>query len=180
MIKSLYPVFQHWSKTGSVWLFSDPHFDDSDTKVMNPNWIEPDEQIKILKECCPKNDTLILLGDIGNPEYIRQLKCYKVLISGNHDYGLSKYESYFDEMYGGPLFISDRIVLSHERLPYMPYALNIHGHHHNGHNSDNYYSVCADVVDYTPVNLGKLIKSGILSKIPTIHRYTIDKEDRDG
>ena len=28
MIKSLYKMFQHWSKNGSVYLYSDPHFGD--------------------------------------------------------------------------------------------------------------------------------------------------------
>ena len=28
MIKSLYKIFQHWSKNGSVYLYSDPHFGD--------------------------------------------------------------------------------------------------------------------------------------------------------
>lgn len=175
MIKSLYPFARKWSEKGSVHIFSDPHFDDKDCKLMDPCWVTPDEQIQILKTCCPKNDTLILLGDIGNPEYLKQLKCYKVLIAGNHDKGLSNYKPYFDELYSGPLFISDRILLSHEPIPYLPYVINIHGHDHNGSESDNHVNVAANVVGYTPINLGHLIKVGLMSGFPTIHRWTIDR-----
>ena len=178
MIKMLYPFARKWSESGSVWIYSDPHFGDADCKLMDPDWPDPDNQIKILRQCCHKNDTLILLGDIGNPEHLQQLKCYKVMIAGNHDIGLTKYKEYFDEIYGGPLFISDRILLSHEPMPEMPYVLNIHGHDHNGHKiSDNHLNVCSNVVGFVPLNLGKLIKGGLVSDVPTIHRWTIDYID---
>ena len=175
MIKSLYPFARKWSENGSILLYSDPHFDDPDCKLMDSGWPSPDEQISILKQYCHKNDTLIILGDIGNPQYLNQLKCYKVMIAGNHDVGLTKYEEYFNEIYGGPLFISDRILLSHEPILEMPFVMNIHGHNHNGNYiSDNHLNVCANVIGFAPLNLGKLIKDGLVSDIPTIHRWTID------
>ena len=179
MIKSLYPFARKWSEKGSVWIFSDTHLGDHDCKLMHPDWPEPDEQISILKQYCHKNDTLIILGDIGNPQYLNQLKCYKVLIAGNHESGLSNYESYFDEIYGGPLFISEKIVLSHEPLVYMPYAVNIHGHNHSGKflSDENHINVAANVIGFIPVNLGASIKDGLVSGIPTIHRWTIDRID---
>ena len=69
MISSLYDKFKPWSATGSIYLISDTHFDDSDCKLMNPNWISPAEHMKILKEKIHKSDTLIHLGDVGNPNY---------------------------------------------------------------------------------------------------------------
>ena len=92
MIKSLYPCFQHWSAKGSVYLISDTHFDDADCKLMDKNWITPEEHINNLS-FLTKNDTLIHLGDVGNPEYLSKLKCYKVLIMGNHDQGRKNFES---------------------------------------------------------------------------------------
>ena len=41
MILTLYEPFRHWSETGSVYILSDPHFGDSDCKLMDPRWIEP-------------------------------------------------------------------------------------------------------------------------------------------
>ena len=176
MIESLYPFARKWSEKGSVLLYSDPHFGDSDCKLMSPDWPEPEEQVENLKKCCTKNDTLVILGDIGDPKYLQDIKSYKVLIAGNHDLGLSNYEKYFDEMYAGPLFISDRIVLSHEPLIYMPYIFNIYGHDHSSWTqNENGLNVCSNVIGYKPLNLGKLIKKGLVSDVPTIHRYTIDK-----
>lgn len=179
MINSLYPIFQHWSEKGSVYLISDTHFADSDCKFMDPEWITPEEQVSILQKCIHKNDTLVHLGDVGNPEYLKNVKGYKVLIMGNHDQSITKFQPYFDEVYAGPLFISDKILLSHEPVFGLSWCLNIHGHDHNGmeayHEGCKHINLAANVCDYTPINLGKLIKDGILSNIDNIHRITIDK-----
>ena len=184
MINSLYDKFKPWSATGSVYLISDTHFDDLDCKLMNPNWISPAEHMKILKEKIHKSDTLIHLGDVGNPNYLDELKCYKVLITGNHDV-LSKVASYFDEVYTGPLFIADRILLSHEPIHGMEkFALNIHGHVHNGYTIawyddgekliNSHLNLASDVVQYQPYSLGKIILDGLLSDKVNYHRLTID------
>ena len=178
MIKSLYPFAKTWSEKGSVWIFSDPHFGDKDCSLMDPEWPAPEEQIQILKKHCHKNDTLVILGDIGDPEYLKDIRSYKVLIKGNHDAGLSKYEKYFDEMYDGPLFISKKIILSHEPV-FLPFAFNIHGHEHYGEFHDSqHFNVAANVIGYRPASLEELIKSGVLKDIPTIHRMAIDRQIR--
>lgn len=308
MIKSLYDVFKHWSEKGSVYLYSDPHFGDADSykfrSLLNvpddimfakeqgdsrPYELYVEERLKVLDEMqikninkrITKNDTIIFLGDIGDIECIKQINGYKVLITGNHDKGVSNYkrverfekidvskyldgktpnelcielsdeerEQYyeearkkaereyevkpdfikisnrinygfhspfmswyayfdnhlFDEVYSGPLMISDRIILSHEPITPLPiYLFNIHGHDHSGKDfmefvpkhfdcdisSDDladvalavlatekcpYFNCCAEWIGYTPVNLNKIIKSGIMSQIPDIHRQYIDK-----
>lgn len=181
MIPSLYDKFKPWSATGSVYIISDTHFDDADCKYMNPNWITPQEHIAILKKVIHKTDTLIHLGDVGDASYLDKLKCYKVLLTGNHDI-LSKVASHFDEVYNGPLFIADRIILSHEPIYGLEsFALNIHGHVHNGYTiafSDkvaSHINLASDVAQWQPCNLDTLIKNGFLSKIPNYHRITIDK-----
>lgn len=184
MIKTLYPQFQRWSTTGSVYIISDTHFDDSDCKLMNPKWITPQEHMEILKKKIHKGDTLIHLGDVGNPKYLDELKCYKVLLTGNHDV-LSKVASHFDEVYTGPLFIADRILLSHEPIYGMEkFALNIHGHVHNGYlvawydNGEklinSHLNLASDVAQFQPSSLGEIIKHGLLSDQVNYHRLTID------
>ena len=70
-------------------------------------------------------------------------------------------------------------MLSHEPVYGLPWCLNIHGHDHN--NVEPYKEGCkhinlaANVCGYTPINLGKIIKEGILADIPSIHRVTIDR-----
>lgn len=186
----LYPSFNHWLKYDAIYLISDTHFDDADCKYMNPNWITPEEHIQILKKVLNKQTLLIHLGDVGNASYLDEFKCYKVLITGNHDV-LSKVASHFDEIYNGPLFIADRILLSHEPIYGLEdFALNIHGHVHNGYNVafiDNpidgkarvsHINLASDVVQWEPISLSSLIKDGFLSNIPNYHRHTIDKASR--
>lgn len=76
----------------------------------------------------------------------------------------------FDEVYEGPLIIGPKLILSHEPVN-VPFALNIHGHTHNKeYKNDNFhYCVCAEKLDYKPINLKHLIQMGILKNIKTIH-----------
>lgn len=93
MLLQLYEKFQNWSSKGSIWLYSDPHFEDNDCKIMSEDWPSPQEQIDIINSKVFKNDTLILLGDIGNPYWIKKLRAgYKILITGNHDQGVTNYK----------------------------------------------------------------------------------------
>ena len=178
MIETLYEPFRHWSEHGSVYILSDPHFADEDCKWMDPDWITPEEQVARINALVKKNDTLVCLGDVGNPDYVKQIKAgKKILLLGNHD-KKKDYKGLFDEIYDGPLLVAEKILLSHEPVYGLPWCLNIHGHDHS--NMEAYKEGCkhlnlaANVCDYTPVSLGKLIKDGILSDINGIHRMTID------
>ena len=213
----LYKPFEHWYHGGTIFLYSDPHFDEYDF----PN-MPAEEQVKNINSKVGKNDTIIFLGDIGNEEWISNIKGYKVLLLGNHDKGKSNYikkhycicnnkkifesehvyeceefnfeyymdhgkvlgfkcNNMFDEIYDGPLFINEKILLSHERIA-LPFGINIHGHNHGGVKTGPNYSlcddksiffnVCADVIDYTPVRLDKLIEG---AKVTDIHRIAIDR-----
>ena len=176
MKSHLYPVFaEKWLRPGgNIYFYSDPHFADEEMIYLRKNYIGDDEQIARIKKVVHKNDTLIILGDIGDPTPLKNIRCYKVLICGNHDRGVSFYQEYFHEIYAGPLFISDRILLSHEPIN-LPYVLNIHGHDHaNWDVSPRGVNMCAEQIDYTPVAFGKVIKSGIMKDIPSIHRVTVD------
>lgn len=174
MIKTLYKCFQHWSEKGSVYLISDTHFDDIDCKLMDKNWITPEEHIKKLS-AITKNDTLIHLGDVGNPEYLNKLKCHKVLIMGNHDQSSEKFKLYFNEIYSGPLIIAEKLIISHEPLN-INWAFNIHGHDHNKNNKGDIFhlNIASNVINYNYYDLNKIIKSGALKNIKSIHRITID------
>ena len=187
MIATLYDKFKPWSAKGSVYLISDTHFEDADCKLMDKNWISPQEHIDNIKKYVHKNDTLIHLGDVGNPEWMAQIKAHKVLIMGNHDETATKFKLYFDEIYTGPVFIAEKILLSHEPIINGSAWFNIHGHDHNKLSytewqNDNGFSeswnelnLAANVVDYKVYNLGYGIKNGLLSYVDGVHRLTIDK-----
>lgn len=184
MIDTLYDKFKPWSAKGSVYIISDTHFEDEDCKLMDVNWIEPQEHINIIKKTVHKCDTLIHLGDVGNPKWLEQIKAYKVLVMGNHDQSATKFKSYFNEVYTGPLFIAEKILLSHEPIINGAMWFNIHGHDHNiksWRNNDSFaeswneLNLASNVVDYKVYNLGKSIKNGLLSYVDGMHRLTIDK-----
>ena len=98
----------------------------------------------------------------------------------NHSFHARIRNMLFDEVYSGPLFISDKILLSHEPVYGLSFCLNIHGHVHNGEYKYNdnweckHINLASDVVNFELFNLGSEIKSGILSDIKDIHRLTID------
>lgn len=170
MIQGFYDCFKHWATQGTVWIYSDPHFNENEHYS-----ISADEQVRRINSKVGKKDTLIILGDIGDIEYAKKLKGYKILIAGNHDSGLSNYKGVFDEVYGGALFIGEKLLLSHEPID-LPFAFNIHGHDHaKNHKGDSLHlNVCANNIDFTPINLNKFMKAGPLAHISSIHRQTID------
>ena len=187
MIDTLYPIFRHWSEKGSVYLFSDPHFDDWDCKYMNPDWIDPEEQIKIINDMVHKNDYLILLGDVGNEMRLAQIKTeHIVLLTGNHDKGAKIYEPYCEEVYTGPLFVADRILLSHEPINGLEnFCTNIHGHCHASSygvfGKYGHVNLAADVCNYEPYSLKDLIKTHkILVGVENYHRFTINQATEFG
>ena len=108
----------------------------------------------------------------------------------------------FDEVYPGKVTIKENITLSHEPVE-DKYSLNIHGHDHSCSlmksillekpdlKPEEYLNaqiekvkelnlkklnVCSEWINYIPLNLKKLIESGILKEIPDIHREAIDKQ----
>lgn len=225
MIESLYKPFQPWSRGGTIWIYSDPHFGDEELRAAIPNRPSDDELVAMINKRVGRNDTFICLGDVGNLEYVRKIRGYKVLVCGNHDAGGTTYErqiknywlycddySYdeviahghklypgqnitayktnnlinyqeewhvradnelFNEVYTGPLIISDRIILSHEPLD-IDWMFNIHGHNHTSGSTFGHLNVCADVINYDPVNLNQFVKSGRLKECKSIHREIID------
>lgn len=175
MIKTLYEPFQKWTEKGALWIYSDPHFSDPEMAHLRKNYIGDNEQVARINSKVGKHDTIIFLGDIGNEEMVRKIRGYKVLIMGNHDKGASNYADIFDEVYSGPLFIAEKLILSHEPIN-LPFAFNIHGHDHsNWFSAENHLNVCAEHINYCPVNVNRLLKKGLLSGVDSIHRITIDR-----
>lgn len=198
MYNHLYDKFKDWFQDGgNIWFYSDPHFGDKDAFLLRTNsftYIKEDHikfdemQLKNINSVCGKNDTLVILGDIGEilnaKPYIDKLKAgRKILILGNHDkcnsirytknINSSFHANLFDEVYEGMLMISPNIILSHEPLLInFPYAINIYGHTHEIDN--NIYNVCAENINYKPVCINRYFE-GIKKKTTDIHRENIDR-----
>jgi calcineurin-like phosphoesterase family protein len=93
MIEGLYPPFQHWGASGTTWILSDTHFNDPDLIHVYADRPSAEKQVKRINAKCGRADTLIILGDVGDISYVRQLRAkYKILVMGNHDSGASNYQ----------------------------------------------------------------------------------------
>ena len=163
-----------------VFFIADLHFDDVNimnyenrdfVDVWNMNKTIIDNWNKTVKD----EDSVYLIGDIGNDKYIRQLNGTKYLIKGNHDVETNDYYRNigFKEVYDLPIIFDGFWILSHEPLyvnKNMPYA-NIFGHVHNNpnYNSVSSHGFCVSVerIDYTPIEIGK-IKDEIVKKAKEI------------
>ena len=176
-LPGVYKIFNDRWCNQTVWCISDTHFGDEDLRAGMPNRPSDEELVRRINAKVGRKDTLLLLGDCGSPEFVRQLRGYKVLIAGNHEPGLSAFDEIFDEIYSGALIIGEKIILSHEPIPGISWAMNVHGHNHNKNskNDANHFNVCADVIGYEPINFNQWLKAGHLSKIETLHRKTINK-----
>ena len=176
-LPGVYETFnEKWKNSQSFWIISDPHFNDSELADGISGRPTGEELVKLINSCVGRKDTLICLGDVGDIECARQLRGYKVLIMGNHDTGRTNYEGVFDEVYEGPLMIGEKLILSHEPIPGITWAINLHGHDHQGKKSDKYhFNFCADIIGYKPVNFNQWLKQGHQAKVESLHRTTIDK-----
>lgn len=179
MIPMLYEPFKHWAQSGSVYILSDMHFDDPCCQKMDPLWPKSEEVVQRINHLVGGMDTFVCLGDVGNPMYVKKIRGRKkILLLGNHD-RQADYKGLFDEIYAGPLFIAEKLLLSHEPVYGLNWCLNIHGHDHADsepfHSSPFHLNLAANVCGYKPVNLGRLIKEGIVAHIDSIHRLTIDR-----
>ena len=94
MFKNLYDNFAHWfhDGQGTVYFYSDPHFNDPEMVQLRKNYIGDAKQVKSINSKIGKYDTLVVLGDVGDIERVRQIRGYKVLVMGNHDAGATNYK----------------------------------------------------------------------------------------
>lgn len=161
-------------------------------------------QIKSINKHVHKTDTLILLGDVGDVEYIKKLKAgYKVLIMGNHDKGATNYKRVITKVDAGVEFgcvADDSISMSFKaqrsidnRLFDEVYEGNlfisdkillshapvpgtgyINLHGHDHAHNDG-YCFAAEHINYTPVRLKTIVESGLLGKTTSFRRSTVDR-----
>ena len=172
-LPGVYNIFMKQWVGQTYWICSDPHFGDKDLRAGFPNRPDDEELVRRINAKVGRKDVLIVLGDVGDIEFAKKLRGYKVLICGNHDVGHTVYEEVFDEVYSGPLMIGEKLLLSHEPVQ-APWYCNIHGHDHAGAKRKGCINVCLDVNGYEPINMNQMLKSGIYKDIESIHRITID------
>lgn len=143
------------------------------------------------------------LGDFGDISYLRVMNYIAQpyvkthFVFGNHDKleNLIDFKTWFDEVHQYPVYLSHKLVFSHEPVGVWESAINVHGHLHGSIlNVPNYINASVHVTGYKPVT-DKYINSRY-SKIPkwnmrflyepyaNMYKFTQPKEDvimdRDG
>ena len=147
-----------------------------------------------------KDDTFYFLGDFGRPTsdtfyellyLFKTARCHKVAIRGNHDHETetAQLKQLFDEVYDYPIYISNRLILSHRPHVEMDTSvLNISGHLHGSTlNLPNYMCASLHVNGYKPITsqqvqgkLGSLPKRDIRflwEWFAPYYKFTQKKED---
>lgn len=177
-LPGFYKLFQdRWGQYQSIYLISDTHFGEDDLKQAYPNRPSDEELLAAINAKVGKKDILIHLGDVGSIDFAKRLKGYKILIAGNHEKGMTAYQDAFQEIYEGPLCVGEKLILSHEPIPNLNWAVNLHGHVHSPYaKSDKWhYNINPDATGfYEPIHLGQWLKAGPLANIESLHRVTID------
>lgn len=144
---------------------------------------EHDEYVmKMLEEKLGKDDILYFLGDLGWPSEdivrrIRALECQKYMIVGNHDKKSDIYykeELGFTEVYNHPLWLSNRIVISHYPVPVEDGVVNIHGHLHGAYlEMKNYINANVHMQDYKLVTMKKV--NNLIGRLPKPNRKFLEE-----
>lgn len=92
MVTGLYNIFNTLWGMQTIWLYSDPHFGETEEESGLVNKPTDAEQVQRINSKVGRKDTIIFLGDIGDPSWLKDIRGYKVLITGNHDTGISNYQ----------------------------------------------------------------------------------------
>ena len=134
---------------------------------------EHDRHIIDILKCLHETDNLIILGDLGTPPSdFYDLKVSIKLVRGNHDRDTrANYERKGIEVIETPIYLSKRILLSHEPVPVTDETLNVHGHLHNAIiDKPNYFNINIAMTDYRLVPEREILNR--LHNIPKIsHRF---------
>lgn len=162
--------------SAKVFVISDTHFGHKNMALYRGfNSLEEHDEyiIERWNNVVGKKDVVYLLGDVTmekatNYEILNRLNGFKKVIMGNHDLGKhsSKLLEYVNSVQS---CIKVRgVMLSH--IPIHPMELgrfgkNVHGHLHSKFvkrffgliKDKRYVNVSCEVVDYTPVELNKLL-----------------------
>lgn len=143
-----------------------------------------------------KGSTLYYLGDFGDMSYLwmfdvlRQYGHEVVFLAGNHDKNSDAniIKAHVDEYHAHPVYLTDKLVISHEPVNVWESQVNVHGHLHSAVlNSENHINASIHVAKYQPVseknlqtafsNLPKHCTRFLYEPWAEQYKFTQEKED---
>ena len=156
-IQGLYKIFDHWHAEGTLFIFSDPHFGDSDLEIGIHDRPSAAEIVQRINAKCGRKDTLICLGDVGDVEYVKLLRAKrKILICGNHDAGRTNYERQkWTKIFDKDIYQRDEALLEMQRFyPGCRYTISEGCQFHSPF---EYWEVIADNMLFDEIYEGPLM-----------------------
>lgn len=117
------------------------------------------------------------LGDFGDLSYLYVFNFFREkgitvnFMLGNHDHqeDIPYIQNFVDNIYEYPIYISQKIVLSHFPVAVYPDQCNIHGHLHGSKLQDiNHINASVHVADYRPITDNNI--AAIFAKLPKFNR----------
>ena len=120
---------------------------------------------------------LWFLGDFGSLDYLwvfNMFRNYEITVNfilGNHDRveNISKFREYCDNVYEYPVYLSQKLVISHFPVAVYEDSINIHGHLHGSKLQDkNHINASIHVTGYKPISEKQL--TAIYSQTPKFNR----------
>ena len=120
------------------------------------------------------------LGDFGAIEtkyletvdWIKETGAKAYFVYGNHDKqsDLSYFERHFDQVFLYPVFLSQKLVVSHFPVAVWPDSVNVHGHLHSARLQDiNHVCASIHVANYHPITDRNL--DSVFAKLPKFNRH---------
>ena len=143
-----------------------------------------------------RQDEVWILGDYGSIDYLYFIDWLKragaktYFVYGNHDKksNLNIFKKYFDEVYLYPVYLSQKLVVSHYPVAIYPDSINLHGHLHGAQLQDlNHICVSMHVINYRPITdryvdtiygrLPKFTRRFLYEPWAADHQFTQPKDD---
>ena len=146
---------------------------------------EHDQYIEgMIRTLCRKlkpGDEVWNLGDFGSltklytTDWIKATGAKAYFLYGNHDMqsDLSQFEHYFDQVFLYPVYLSQKLVVSHYPVAVFPDTINIHGHLHGAELFPiNYINASIHVANYHPIS-----RRFMYEPFASWYKFTQPKED---
>ena len=153
------------------------NFERTQFKTIEEHDLYIEAMIRTLCRKLKPGDEVWNLGDFGSltklytTDWIKATGAKAYFLYGNHDRqsDLSQFEHYFDQVFLYPVYLSQKLVISHYPVAVFFDTINVHGHLHGANLTPiNYVNASIHVANYNPIS-DKYLDS-VYSRLPKFTR----------
>lgn len=153
------------------------NFERTQFKTIEEHDLYIETMIRTLCRKLKPGDEVWNLGDFGSltklytTDWIKATGAKAYFLYGNHDRqsDLSQFEHYFDQVFLYPVYLSQKLVISHYPVAVWPDTVNVCGHLHGAKlQTPNYVCASIHVADYQPISDNHI--NTVFSRLPKFTR----------